>query len=130
MYIILTKYCSLQLCALLIYGNLVTEPEDAMQIYAVKRMPPNLRPSEIRYLHYLGDTVRSTPHFPHYKPITLISVTCSPIPRMTRAHNGCRMFVEITCNDKIILTTIQEYEKMKLVFFQIFLFVMNALQYS
>lgn len=102
-------------CALFIYAGLVTEPEDAMQIFAVKRMPPNLRPSELRYLYYLGDIVRPTPHLPHFKPITLASVTCSPVPRMTRARDGCRMFVEVSCNDKVVVTTIQEYDRMRLV---------------
>lgn len=91
----------------------MVEPEDAMQIFAVKRAPPNLRPSELRYLYYMGDLVRSTPHYPHYKPVTLTSITCSPVPRMTRARDGCRVFVEVACNDKIIVTTLQEYDRMR-----------------
>ncbi|KAJ6640225.1 Cyclin-G-associated kinase [Pseudolycoriella hygida] len=101
-------------CGLLTYANLVVEPEDAMQIFAVKRAPPNLRPSELRYLYYMGDLVRSTPHYPHYKPVTLTSITCSPVPRMTRARDGCRVFVEVSCNDKVIVTTLQEYDRMRL----------------
>lgn len=91
----------------------MVEPEDAMQIFAVKRAPPNLRPSELRYLYYMGDLVRSTPHYPHYKPVTLTSITCSPVPRMTRARDGCRVFVEVSCNDKVIVTTLQEYDRMR-----------------
>lgn len=72
-----------------------------------------MRPSQVRYLYYLGDIVRSTPHFPHYKPITIISLTCSPIPRMTKARDGCRLFIEIACHDKVVLSTIQEYDKMR-----------------
>lgn len=100
--------------SLLIYGNLITQPEDAIQIFAVKRSPPNIKPSELRYLYYLGDIVRSKPHLPHNKSLTLLSLTVSPVPRMTKARDGCRLFVEIVCNDKIILNTIQDYEKMKL----------------
>lgn len=100
-------------CALLIYAHLVTEPEDAMQIFAVKRQPPNLNASQVRYLYYLGDIVRSTPHLPHFKAVTLTSVTCCPVPRMTKARDGCRLYVEVHCQDKLILTTIQEYEKMR-----------------
>lgn len=102
-----------QTCALLIYANLVHQPEDALQIFAVRRMPPNLRPSEIRYLYYLADITRSTPHLPHFKPITLKSVTCTPVPRMTKARDGCRLYIEVVCNDKVVLSTIQEYDKMK-----------------
>lgn len=102
------------LCALLIYAHLVSEPEDGMQIFAVKRIPPNMRPSELRYLYYLGDIVRSTPHLPHYNSVTLISLTIAPIPRMTKARDGCRIFVEVICDDCVILNTLQEYERMRL----------------
>lgn len=101
------------MCALFLYAGLVIEPEDALQMFAVKRTPPNLKASELRYLYYLGDIVRSTPHLPHSKPITILSVTCSPVPRMTRAKDGCRMFVEVSCNDKVIITTLQEYDRMR-----------------
>ncbi|GAB0091933.1 cyclin-G-associated kinase [Sergentomyia squamirostris] len=100
--------------ALLIYASLVREPEDAMQIFAVKRTPPNMKPSELRYLYYLGDILRSTPHFPHFKPVTLVSLTAIPVPRMTKARDGCRMYVEVTCHDRIVFSTVQEYEKMRL----------------
>uniref|UniRef100_A0A336MIR6 CSON002152 protein n=1 Tax=Culicoides sonorensis TaxID=179676 RepID=A0A336MIR6_CULSO len=102
------------LCALLIYAHLVTEPEDAMQIFAVKRTPPNIKASELRYLYYLGDIVRSTPHLPHYNSVTLISLTIAPIPRMTKARDGCRIFVEVINNENVILNTLQDYERMRL----------------
>uniref|UniRef100_A0AAG5CTP3 Cyclin-G-associated kinase n=1 Tax=Anopheles atroparvus TaxID=41427 RepID=A0AAG5CTP3_ANOAO len=101
-------------CALLIYAALVTEPEDAMQIFAIKRTPPNLRPSELRYLYYLGDIVRSVPHLPHYKPVTLVSLAVSPVPRMTKARDGCRMYVEVATADRTVFCTLQEYERMRL----------------
>ncbi|XP_052865574.1 cyclin-G-associated kinase [Anopheles cruzii] len=101
-------------CALLIYAGLVTEPEDAMQIFAIRRTPPNMRPSELRYLYYLGDIVRSVPHLPHYKPVTLVSLAVSPVPRMTKARDGCRMYVEVATADRIVFCTLQDYERMRL----------------
>jgi cyclin G-associated kinase len=101
------------LSALMIYANLVREPEDAMQIFAVKRTPPNMKPSEIRYLYYMSDITRPTPHLPHYKPITLVSLHMNPVPRMTRARDGVRLFLEVVCNDRIVISTLQEYEKMR-----------------
>lgn len=92
---------------------MVHEPEDAMQIFAVKRHPPNMRPSEIRYLYYMSDIIRTVPHLPHYKPITLVSITFSPVPKMTKNRDGVRCFVEVTCNDRIVISTLQEYEKMR-----------------
>uniref|UniRef100_A0A182NCL9 Cyclin-G-associated kinase n=1 Tax=Anopheles dirus TaxID=7168 RepID=A0A182NCL9_9DIPT len=100
--------------ALLIYAALVTEPEDAMQMFAIKRTPPNMRPSELRYLYYLGDIVRSVPHLPHYKPVTLVSLAVSPVPRMTKARDGCRMYVEVATADRTVFCTLQDYERMRL----------------
>lgn len=100
---------------MLIYANLVTEPEDAMQIFAVKRHPPSMRASEIRYLYYLRNVAQATPQFPHFKSVTLTSITCCPVPRMTKARDGCRLYVEVACHDKVVLSTIQEYDKMRLV---------------
>uniref|UniRef100_A0A182YJL6 Cyclin-G-associated kinase n=1 Tax=Anopheles stephensi TaxID=30069 RepID=A0A182YJL6_ANOST len=101
-------------CALLIYASLVTEPEDAMQMFAIKRTPPSLRASELRYLYYLGDIVRSVPHLPHYKPVTLVSLAVTPVPRMTKARDGCRMYVEVATADRTVFCTLQDYERMRL----------------
>jgi cyclin G-associated kinase len=99
-------------CALMLYAQLIREPEDAMQMFAVKRIPPNMRPSELRYSYYMADVVRS--HFPHYKPITLVSINFSPIPRMTKARDGCRLFIEVSANDRVAISTLQEYDRMRL----------------
>lgn len=34
--------------AFLLYVGFVTRPQDALQLYAVKRTPPNLQPSHLR----------------------------------------------------------------------------------
>lgn len=100
--------------ALLIYGSLIIEPEDGIQMFAVKRIPPNMRPSELRYLYYMTDVVRSKPYPPHFKPVTLQTLTIGPVPRMTKARDGCRFFVEITCNEKVVMTSLDEYDRMPL----------------
>ncbi|CAG9806410.1 unnamed protein product [Chironomus riparius] len=99
-------------CALMLYAQLIREPEDAMQMFAVKRIPPNMRPSELRYSYYMADIIRS--HFPHNKPITLVSINFSPIPRMTKARDGCRLYIEVTANDRVAISTLQEYDRMRL----------------
>lgn len=88
---------------MLIYAGLVKEPEDAMQIFAVRRYPPNFGPSEIRYLHYLAHLVQleSTP----IRMVTLNSLTCSPVPRLTKARDGCRLYVEIANNERVIMSS-------------------------
>jgi cyclin G-associated kinase len=100
------------LCALMLYAQLIREPEDGIQMFAVKRTPPNMKPSEIRYTYYMADIIRS--HYPHYKPITLVSINLSPIPKMTKARDGCRLFIEVSANDRVVVSTLQEYERMRL----------------
>lgn len=73
-------------CALLIYAGLYEVPEDALQMFAVKRAPPNMRPSELRYLYYLADIVQNPPIYPHYKPITLVSLQMQPVPLFTKVR--------------------------------------------
>lgn len=102
---------STMVSALMIYAQLVREPEDALQMFAVKRIPPNLKPSELRYLYYGADIVRA--HLPHYKPITLVSTNFSPVPRMTKARDGCRLYIEVVANDRVVVSTQQDYERMR-----------------
>ena len=101
-------------CALLMYSDLILEPEDAVQVFAVKRHPVNLRPSEFRYLYYLGDILRPTPLLPHYKNINLVSLSCQPVPRMTKTRDGCRIYMEVYSNERLLISTMQDYEKMRL----------------
>uniref|UniRef100_A0A1A9W7D6 Cyclin-G-associated kinase n=1 Tax=Glossina brevipalpis TaxID=37001 RepID=A0A1A9W7D6_9MUSC len=101
-------------CALLMYSDLILEPEDAVQVFAIKRHPINLKPSEFRFLYYLGDLLRPTPLLPHYKLLNLVSLSCQPVPRMTKARDGCRLYMEVHSNDRLLLTTMQDYEKIRL----------------
>lgn len=43
---------ALLICAFLIFVDLFERPEDAAQMFAVKRMPPSIRPSHMRYVVY------------------------------------------------------------------------------
>lgn len=102
-------------CALLMYADLTTQPEDAVQVFAVKRYPINLRASEFRYLYYLGDLLRTPPLNPHFKNVQLLSLSCEPVPRMTKARDGCRLYVEVYVNDYFVLSTLPDsYEKIPL----------------
>lgn len=99
-------------CSLLIYANLAQEPEDAMQIFAVRRQPPNLEPSQVRYLNYLAFIVQS--NLPHTRTITLKSLTCSPVPRLTKARDGCRLYVEIANNERVIMSSHDDEASLRL----------------
>ncbi|KAJ8920099.1 hypothetical protein NQ315_011754 [Exocentrus adspersus] len=94
---------------LLIYAGLFEVPEDALQMFAVKRCPPNMRSSELRYLYYLADIVRNPPIYPHYKPVMLISLQMQPVPL-----DGCRPYLEVFSENRCVLSTLQDYERMRL----------------
>ncbi|XP_044269812.1 cyclin-G-associated kinase [Tribolium madens] len=101
-------------CGLFIYSFLYEVPEDALQMFAVKRCPPNMRPSELRYLYYLADIVKNPPVYPHYKPVTLVSIQMQPVPLFTKIRDGCRPYLEIYSENRCLLSTLQDYEKMRL----------------
>lgn len=71
-------------CGLLLYIGLLEVPEDGLQLFAIKRCPPNMSASELRYLYYLTSIVREPPIYPHYKPITLVSLQMQPVPLFTK----------------------------------------------
>ncbi|KAJ8945124.1 hypothetical protein NQ318_001589 [Aromia moschata] len=101
-------------CGLLIYAGLFEVPEDALQMFAVKRCPPNMWPSELRYLYYLADIINNPPLYPHYKPVTLISLQLQPVPLFTKIRDGCRPYTEVYNENRCILSTLQDYERMRL----------------
>ncbi|XP_049959498.1 cyclin-G-associated kinase isoform X1 [Schistocerca serialis cubense] len=101
-------------CAFLMFVNMFRRPEDAAQMFAVKRMPPCLQPSEMRYLYYMSHVLKEPSTHPHFKPITLVSVTIQPVPLFTKVRDGCRPFVEVYQGEERVLSTLQEYERMRL----------------
>lgn len=101
-------------CGLLIYASVCVVPEDALQIFAVKRCPPNLKPSELRYLYYLTDIINKPLKQPHFKPVQLVSLQLQPIPAFTKVRDGCRPYLEIYSENRCILSTLQDYEQMRL----------------
>lgn len=71
-------------CGLLIYVKFFEVPEDGLQLFAIKRCPPNMSASELRYLYYLSNIVREIPLYPHFKPVTLVSLQMQPVPLFTK----------------------------------------------
>lgn len=67
-----------------------------------------------RYLYYLADIVRNPPLYPHYNPVTLVSIQMTPVPLFTKVRDGCRPYLEVYSENRCILSTLQEYEKMRL----------------
>ncbi|XP_045446262.1 cyclin-G-associated kinase [Melitaea cinxia] len=108
-----SRSCML-LCGLLLYARLVSVPEDALQIFAVKRTPICLPPSQLRYLYYLSNIIRAEPILPHFRPVSLVSLTIQPVPLFTKARDGCRPFLEVYNEDRLISPPLRNYESMHL----------------
>ncbi|XP_054269563.1 cyclin-G-associated kinase-like isoform X1 [Macrosteles quadrilineatus] len=100
--------------AFLLFVGFVKSPEDALQLFAVRRCPPGLQPSEMRYLHYLADVLKFPPYSPHFQPMKLVSITMQPVPLFNKVRDGCRPFVEVYQGEERVMTTQQEYERMTL----------------
>nr|XP_053649196.1 cyclin-G-associated kinase-like [Cherax quadricarinatus] len=101
-------------CSFLLVSHAFKRPEQALSMFAIKRCPPDLQPSQFRYLEYIRDLVSSPPTLPHFKPMTLTSVIVSPIPFFTQRRDGARPYVEVWQGDHKMLSTLQEYDHMRL----------------
>ncbi|XP_067135354.1 cyclin-G-associated kinase isoform X2 [Centruroides vittatus] len=100
-------------CSFLVFCHLFQTPEEALQMFAIKRCPVNLVPSQLRYIHYVSGLVSPSPVIPHQYLITLVSVSMKPVPLFTKLRDGCRPFAEVHKGEERLLTTSQEYEKIK-----------------
>ncbi|XP_060594466.1 cyclin-G-associated kinase-like [Ruditapes philippinarum] len=99
--------------AFLVFCRLFDGPQQALTMFATKRCPPDVMPSQRRYIEYLSEMVSEDPYKPHTKALILNSITLAPVPLFNKMKNGCTPFVEVYVGEDRILTTSQEYEKMK-----------------
>ncbi|KAJ7417831.1 DnaJ heat shock protein family (Hsp40) member C6 [Willisornis vidua] len=99
--------------AMFCFCHLFSNPGPAVQLLNTKRPGIVLWPSHRRYIGYICDLIADKPIIPHCKPLTIKSVTLSPVPCFNKQRNGCRPFCDILSGETRILTTSQEYERMK-----------------
>lgn len=105
---------ALVVAALFLYTQLFRTIEEGLQMFAVKRCPPSLNASQYRYLHYYhGLLAEPHPIRPHHKPVTLATLTLSPVPIFTKNRDGCRPYVEVHQGDQRLLSTLADYERMR-----------------
>ncbi|KAG8011862.1 Cyclin-G-associated kinase [Nibea albiflora] len=100
-------------CSFLCFCRLFTTAEAAVYMFSMKRCPPGIAPSHKRYIEYMCDMMAEEPIIPHSKPITIRSIIMTPVPLFNKQRNGCRPFCEVYVGDERVLTTSQEYDKMK-----------------
>lgn len=74
---------------------------------------PDLALDGCRYIEYMCDMMAEEPIVPHSKPIMVRSIAMTPLPLFNKQRSGCRPFCEVYVGDERVLTTSQEYDKMR-----------------
>ncbi|GFR28810.1 cyclin-G-associated kinase [Trichonephila clavata] len=97
----------------LIFCKLFKKPEEALQLFALRRCCVNMVPSQLRYLQYVADIVDERPTYPHNSPVALHSLSMKPVPLFTKLRDGCRPFVEVYIGENRVFSTSQEYERIR-----------------
>lgn len=98
--------------AFLVFCHLFDSPEEALQMFAVRRCPVILCPSQIRYVQYMSQMVSQNHQvLPHRFPLHIVALTLKPVPLFTKLRDGCRPFVEIYVGEERVHSTCQEYER-------------------
>ncbi|XP_077417435.1 cyclin-G-associated kinase [Vanacampus margaritifer] len=100
-------------CSFLCFCRLFTTAEAAVYMFSMKRCPPGIAPSHKRYIEYMCDMMAEEPITPHCKPVVIRAITMTPVPLFNKQRNGCRPFCEVYVGDERVLTTSQEYDRMK-----------------
>ncbi|XP_029020020.1 cyclin-G-associated kinase [Betta splendens] len=100
-------------CSFLCFCRLFSTAEAAVYMFSMKRCPPGIAPSHKRYIEYMCDMMAEEPIVPHCKPIVIRSIIMTPVPLFNKQRNGCRPFCEVYVGDERVLTTSQEYDRMR-----------------
>ena len=89
-------------CALLLLCRAFRRPEQALNMFAIKRLPPLIQPSQFRYLGYVSGLLdpssspaSSPASSPHDNLVSVSSITLSPVPTFTQRRDGVRPYVEV-----------------------------------
>ncbi|XP_033737547.1 cyclin-G-associated kinase-like [Pecten maximus] len=99
--------------AFLVFTRLFESSQQAMHMFSSRRSAPGASPAQRRYIEYIAEIVGDPPTLPHNKAVMFKTLSMSPVPLFSKMRNGCRPFVEIYVGEDRILTTSQEYEKMR-----------------
>ncbi|KAK3091567.1 hypothetical protein FSP39_020845 [Pinctada imbricata] len=99
--------------AFLVFTRFFESAQQAMHMFTVRRCAPGVSPAQRRYIEYISEIVGEPGVLPHNKPVMIKSITMMPVPLFSKMRNGCRPFVEVFVGEDRILTTSQEYEKMR-----------------
>ncbi|XP_055488192.1 cyclin-G-associated kinase isoform X1 [Leucoraja erinacea] len=100
-------------CSFLCFCRLFTTAEAAVYMFSMKRSPPGIWASHKRYVEYMCDMMAEEPIIPHNKCILIKSIVMTPVPLFNKQRNACRPFCEIYVGDERVVTTSEEYDKLR-----------------
>ena len=99
--------------ALLLYSGLVSSVEAAVSIFSAKRCDPVLTSCQLASLHHLASLVASKLPVLKSPFVTVTNVVVEPVPLFNKAGDGCRPYVEVYQGKERVISTVQEYSRMK-----------------
>ncbi|XP_071850526.1 cyclin-G-associated kinase-like [Apostichopus japonicus] len=101
-------------CSFLSFCRLFQSTEASLYHFIVARGPPSISPSQKRYMDYIRKMLApEKPIAPHKNIIFLKRLNLLPVPLYNKQRSGCRPFCEVYQGEERILSTSQEYEKMR-----------------
>ncbi|KAK3612698.1 hypothetical protein CHS0354_042224, partial [Potamilus streckersoni] len=99
--------------AFLVFCHLFESPQQAIHMFSSRRCSTGVLTSQRRYIEYISKIVADSPMIPHSRAVLIKNIILSPVPLFNKMKNGCTPFAEIFVGEERILTTSQEYEKMR-----------------
>uniref|UniRef100_A0A1I8GP70 Auxilin n=1 Tax=Macrostomum lignano TaxID=282301 RepID=A0A1I8GP70_9PLAT len=94
--------------------RLFPSPRHGLELFAARRCPPNISPSQRRYADYTAEMAADPPRLPHRRPVMLVTLTLTPVPMFNRQRRGCTPYAEVWANGERVLSTCPEsYEAMR-----------------
>jgi len=99
--------------ALLLYCGLVGTVDAAVAVFSGKRCDPVLTSGQVASLNHMATLVDSKPPVLKSPFVTVTNLVLEPIPLFNKAGDGCRPYVELLQGKERVVTTLQEYSRMK-----------------
>ncbi|XP_041358750.1 cyclin-G-associated kinase-like [Gigantopelta aegis] len=99
--------------AFLVFCRLFENAGSAIHMITARHVQPGVTPAQKRYMNYISQMVTDSPVIPHSRPLMIQTLVMYPVPMFNKMKNGCTPFVELYVEEDRILSTSQEYEKMK-----------------
>ncbi|XP_030851434.1 cyclin-G-associated kinase [Strongylocentrotus purpuratus] len=98
----------------LTFCRLFSTVDVSLYMFSVKRGPPGITQSQKRYMEYISGMLSPTASImPHQRVLLIKSLRLTPVPLYNKMRSGCRPFCEVFHDEERILSTSQEYERMR-----------------